>query len=91
MGYSQSLSGISELSQGIVVVVAFISIVLFAFMIYVGICIIMIKNDVRQLTDLEFKKYKESCKKVDTSNEMVSKEKAQNNELSTVENIINNK
>lgn len=91
MGYSQSLSGIGELSQGIVVVVAFISIVLFAFMIYVGICIIMIKNDVRQLTDLEFKKYKESCKKVDASNEIVSKEKTQNNEPSTVGNIINNK
>lgn len=91
MGYSQSLSGIGELSQGVVVVIAFISIVLFVFVIYVGICIIMIKNDVRQLTDLEFKKYKESCKKVDASNEIVSKEKTQNNEPSTVENIINNK
>lgn len=33
---------------------------LFVFMIYVGICVIRIKNDVKELTDLEFKKYNKS-------------------------------
>ena len=33
-------------------------------MIYVGICVIIIKNDVKKLTDLESKKYESANKSI---------------------------
>ena len=56
--------GTSGMTQDIIWILLFISIVLFVFMIYVGICVIIIKNDVKELTDLEFKKYESANKSI---------------------------
>ena len=46
--------------------------VLFVFMIYVGICVVSIKNSLKELTDLEYKKYNE--RKPNNKDETVLKE-----------------
>ena len=46
-------------------------------MIYAGICIIKIKNDLNELTDLEFKKYNE--KKSNVSAAAEAKEETSDN------------
>ena len=56
----QGFNSFLQQGQEIVYVTLFIEIVLSVLLIYVGICIIQIKNDVKELTDLEFKKYKET-------------------------------
>ena len=56
----QGFNNFLQQGQEIVYVTLFIEIVLSVLLIYVGICIIQIKNDVKELTDLEFKKYKET-------------------------------
>ena len=56
----QGFNNFLQQSQEIVYVTLFIEILLSVLLIYVGICIIQIKNDVKELTDLEFKKYKET-------------------------------
>ncbi|MBR2641369.1 hypothetical protein IKD49_02875 [Candidatus Saccharibacteria bacterium] len=56
----QGFNNFLQQGQEIVYVTLFIEILLSVLLIYVGICIIQIKNDVKELTDLEFKKYKET-------------------------------
>ena len=56
----QGFNNFMQQGQEIVYVTLFIEILLSVLLIYVGICIIQIKNDVKELTDLEFKKYKET-------------------------------
>ena len=56
----QGFNNFLQQGQEIVYVTLFIEILLSVLLIYVGICIIQIKNDVKELTDLELKKYKET-------------------------------
>lgn len=84
-----NLSSFFGVSQDIIMIVLFISIVLFVLMIYVGICIIKIKNDVKELTDLEFKKYKESHKEMGTSEKIDNDNKTQKDETLAIENTTN--
>ena len=56
----QGFNNFLQQGQDIIYVTLFIGIVLFVFLIYVGACIVQIKNDMKKLTNLEFKKYKET-------------------------------
>ena len=66
------LNNVLYYSQDVVMIVLFFSIVLFVFMIYVGICVVSIKNNLKELTDLEYKKYNE--RKPNNKDETVLKE-----------------
>ena len=51
-----STNGAVNSSQDVLMIALFISIVLFVFMIYVGICVIIIKNDLKKLVNYELEK-----------------------------------
>lgn len=71
------LSNILNIGQDVAIILLFISFFLLVFMIYAGICIIKIKNDLNELTDLEFKKYNE--KKSNVSAAAEAKEETSDN------------
>jgi len=50
-----------------VMILLFLSCVFFVFLIYVGICVIEIKSGVKELRDLEYKKYEQMKKKEELS------------------------
>lgn len=52
----REIKNVLELSEGALIAIIFFAVVLFVFMIYVGICVIKIKNDLRTLTKIEMKK-----------------------------------
>ncbi len=52
----REIKNVLELSEGALIAIIFFAAVLFVFMIYVGICVIKIKNDLRILTKIEMKK-----------------------------------
>ena len=53
------LKEILELSEWAIVAVIVFAVILFVFMIYVGICIIKMKNYMKKITELEDKRYAE--------------------------------
>ncbi len=60
------------MSQDIFLVIMFFGVLLFVFMIYVGICVVKIKNDLRKLTELELEKNKDRTIETNTSNDNAS-------------------
>ena len=67
-----SYNNILGMSQDIFLVIMFFGVLLFVFMIYVGICVVKIKNDLRKLTELELEKNKDRTIETNTSNDNAS-------------------
>jgi hypothetical protein len=67
-----SYNDILGMSQDIFLVIMFFGVLLFVFMIYVGICVVKIKNDLRKLTELELEKNKDRTIETNTSNDNAS-------------------
>ena len=53
------LKEILELSEWAIIAVIIFAVILFVFMIYVGICIIKMKNYMKKITELEYKRFAE--------------------------------
>ena len=69
------LKEILELSEWAIVAVIIFAVILFVFMIYVGICIIKMKNYMKKITELEYKRYNEEKACTKKNNEETREEK----------------